>query len=42
MIQHKLKEAKRNGYTFFGLDVASTNPRAEKLYQRLGLSVVKQ
>jgi len=42
MIQHKLKEAKRNGYTLFGLDVASTNPRAENLYQRLGLSVVKQ
>jgi len=29
-------------YKVFGLDVASTNPRAEKLYNRLGLTFVKQ
>lgn len=42
MIQQKLKEAQASDYAIFGLDVASTNPQAEKLYQRLGLSVVEE
>lgn len=40
MIRHKLDEAKNKGYRVFGLDVADTNPRAERLYQRLGLQQV--
>jgi ribosomal protein S18 acetylase RimI-like enzyme len=42
LVTHKVKEAKAAGYKVFGLDVASTNPRAEKLYNRLGLTFVKQ
>jgi len=42
LMQSKVNEAKSRGYTRFGLDVAITNPRAENLYQRLGLKFVKQ
>lgn len=37
MIRHKVEWAKTQGYTSFGLDVASNNPRAHALYKRLGL-----
>jgi ribosomal protein S18 acetylase RimI-like enzyme len=42
LIEYKVNEAKRSGYKTFGLDVASTNPRAENLYRRLGLKFIKQ
>ncbi|HVL00527.1 MAG TPA: N-acetyltransferase [Dongiaceae bacterium] len=42
MIRHKIDEAKRQGYTIFGLDVAVTNPRGQALYTRLGLEVKKE
>jgi ribosomal protein S18 acetylase RimI-like enzyme len=42
LITHHLQAAKAAGYRVFGLDVASTNPRAETLYNRLGLTFVKQ
>ncbi|MDO9179023.1 MAG: GNAT family N-acetyltransferase [Agitococcus sp.] len=42
LIKYKINEAKKTGYKIFSLDVASTNPRAESLYNRLGLKVVKQ
>lgn len=40
MIQHKMQEAKLDGYRVLGLDVADTNPSAERLYRRLGLQEV--
>lgn len=42
LIRHKLAEARSKGYRLFGLDVAATNPRAEALYARLGLTFKKQ
>lgn len=42
LIQYKISEAKKSGYKTFALDVASTNPRAENLYKRLGLKFIKQ
>lgn len=41
MIEQQLSWAKSSGYRIFSLDVADTNPRAENLYQRLGLKVTK-
>lgn len=42
MIEHKLAEARQQGYQVFGLDVATTNPRGQALYTRLGLQVIKE
>lgn len=42
MVRHQLAAAKERGYRLFSLDVAVTNPRAEALYRRLGLQVVRQ
>lgn len=42
MIQHKLSEARQQGYEIFGLDVSAANPRGQALYTRLGLKVMKE
>ena len=42
MIQHKLSQAREQGYELFGLDVSVANPRGQALYSRLGLKVVKE
>lgn len=42
MIHHRLVQAREQGYRSFGLDVAVTNPRAQALYERLGLRVVEE
>ena len=42
MIQHKLAEARQNGYDVFGLDVSVANPRGEALYTRLGMKMMKE
>jgi len=41
MINTKVAEARQQGYGVFGLDVADTNPRAEKLYRKLGLQMIE-
>ena len=41
MINAKVAEAKQKGFGVFGLDVADTNPRAEKLYRKLGLQMIE-
>ena len=41
MLKNKIEHAKNTGYAIFSLDVAETNPRAEALYSRLGMNVVK-
>ena len=40
ILQHKIAEARQLGFGSFGLDVATTNPRAEALYRGVGLEVV--
>ncbi len=40
MLEAKIAEARTLGYRVFALDVADTNPRAEKLYRRHGLEQV--
>lgn len=42
MIQHRLAEARQQGYRLFGLDVAANNPRGQALYTRLGLAVKRE
>ena len=42
LIEHELNQAREIGKTIFGLDVSAENPKAQKLYERLGLSVVAQ
>ncbi|MES2919469.1 MAG: GNAT family N-acetyltransferase [Pseudomonadota bacterium] len=42
MVRHQLAQARARGYRVFSLDVAVTNPRAEALYRRLGLHVVRE
>ena len=42
MIRFKLEQARKSGYTIFGLDVSSANPRGQALYARLGLRVQKE
>lgn len=42
MIRFKLEQARKSGYTLFGLDVSSANPRGQALYSRLGLRVQKE
>ena len=41
IIKHWLDKAKSKGYRIFSLDVADTNPRAEKLYLSLGLAIIE-
>lgn len=42
IIQHKLVEARKLGYTRFGLDVSSGNPQAEAFYTRLGMKATAE
>jgi ribosomal protein S18 acetylase RimI-like enzyme len=42
MIEQQIARAKQQGYRLFALDVAATNPRAQKLYESLGLHVICQ
>lgn len=42
LVQYQLARARASGYRIFSLDVAVTNPRAEALYRRLGLHVVRE
>ncbi|RLT96818.1 MAG: GNAT family N-acetyltransferase [Ketobacter sp.] len=42
MIQHKLQQAREQGYDLFGLDVSVANPRGQALYSRLGLQVTQE
>lgn len=42
MVQYQLARARAGGYRVFSLDVAVTNPRAQALYRRLGLHVVRE
>jgi ribosomal protein S18 acetylase RimI-like enzyme len=42
IIQHKLQQARQQGYELFGLDVSAGNPRGQALYTRLGLQVTKE
>jgi ribosomal protein S18 acetylase RimI-like enzyme len=39
MLQHKIAAARQQGFRAFGLDVATTNPRAEALYRGVGLEI---
>ncbi|MBL4584263.1 MAG: GNAT family N-acetyltransferase [Pseudomonadales bacterium] len=41
MLENKIEFSRNSGYLIFSLDVADTNPRAEALYTRHGLAVVK-
>lgn len=41
LIHAKLAEVNGKGYQVFALDVAETNPGAERLYHRLGMHVVR-
>ena len=42
MIEQQIARAKQQGYRLFALDVAATNPRAQKLYESLGMHVICQ
>jgi len=42
LIEHELNQAREIGKTIFGLDVSAENPKAQKLYERLGLSIVAE
>lgn len=39
MLQHKINEARQQGYRIVSLDVSTENPKAEALYHRLGFAV---
>lgn len=41
MLEQHICSARESGYRTFALDVASNNPRAQALYHRLGLKVLK-
>jgi len=42
LVQHLLAAGRAGGYATAALDVATTNPRAEALYARLGFRVVRE
>lgn len=42
LLNFQIAQARRRGLRLFALDVAATNPRAQKLYEGLGLSFVRQ
>ena len=42
LIGHLLADGKSRGWSFAALDVASTNPRAQALYERLGFVVTRE
>lgn len=41
-VQHQIRLAQAKGYQRCALDVASTNPRAQALYERLGFRVTEE
>ncbi len=41
LLQHKIDEARQQGYRIVSLDVSTKNPKAEALYSRLGFAVTK-
>ena len=41
LLQHKIDEARQQGYRTVALDVATHNPKAEALYSRLGFAVTR-
>jgi ribosomal protein S18 acetylase RimI-like enzyme len=42
MLEQQVARAKQQGYRLFALDVAATNPRAQRLYESLGLQMICQ
>jgi len=42
LIEYELSQAKQEGLKVFGLDVSANNPRAQALYERLGLVVTSE
>ena len=42
IIQHRLQQARQEGYSLFGLDVSKQNLKGQALYTRLGLRVTKE
>lgn len=42
LLEQQIATATQHGYRLFALDVAATNPRAQTLYESLGLQVVCQ
>ncbi len=42
LIKHETEKASKNGYKDISLDVATNNPKAESLYQRLGFKLVRE
>ncbi|MCG8672565.1 MAG: GNAT family N-acetyltransferase [Pseudomonadales bacterium] len=39
LLNHKIEQARADGYRMVSLDVSTKNPKAEALYQRLGFAV---
>lgn len=42
LLQHGLRAARDGGKRLYGLDVAANNPRAQQLYERLGMTVMSE
>ena len=42
LIEHQRSTAKDRGFKTFTLDVSAHNPKAQRLYERLGLSVTDE
>lgn len=42
IIQRRLQQAIKEGFSTFGLDVSSKNPKGQALYERLGLHTVEE
>lgn len=42
LLRHQIRRARREGFERCALDVATTNPRAQALYERLGFRVVAE
>lgn len=42
MLNFKMAEARKNGFKRYALDVAVTNPRAQKLYEGIGMKFVRE
>ena len=42
MLEHKIEQARKEGYSIFSLDVSTNNPKGQALYERMGLKVVDE
>jgi len=42
LLKHQMKHAQKRGKKIYALDVASNNPKAQKLYGRFGFQVVHE